>query len=84
MKCLTIFLFFILSANIFAQKFLKPIPGKKMEFLEMQRQFNDWKKTHNLKKEKGWKSFKRWENETQMHTNANGIPVDSKILLSDQ
>ena len=83
MKLTLIFLLFIFATNLFAQKFIKSVPGKKIEFLEMQRQFNDWKKIHNLKKEKGWKSFKRWEHETQLHTNANGIPVDSKIMLSE-
>lgn len=73
-----------IATSVFGQKFLKLSSTKKpIEFKEMQRQFNDWKKTHELKKEKGWKYFKRWENEMQMHTDASGNPVDSKIMLTE-
>src|SRR3989344_9482345 len=87
MKIKIVILFLIMATtylSVFGQKFLKPSPTKKpVEYKEMQRQFNDWKKTHDLKKEKGWKYFKRWENEMQMHTNAEGNPVDSKVLLTE-
>ena len=74
----------ILHSALFGQKFLKTDTTlKPISFKEMQRQFNAWKKTHELKKEKGWKYFKRWEMETQLHTNGSGDPVSSKLMLSE-
>ncbi len=49
----------------------------------MQRQFNAWSKTVDLKTEKNWKYFKRWENEMQLHTNAQGEPGDAAIYINE-
>jgi len=74
MKKLILFLFIALCFNLSAQPFIKKQSQQATGFKQMQLSFNDWKKTHNLKKEKHWKYFKRWEMETQMHTNAKGEP----------
>ena len=67
------FLFFAVTFQ--AQTFLrKNYTSQPLTFKQLQLNFNDWKKTHDLKKERHWKSFKRWEMETQMHTNAKGEP----------
>jgi photosystem II stability/assembly factor-like uncharacterized protein len=49
----------------------------------LQLNFNDWKKTHDIKKEKNWKYFKRWEMETQMHTNAQGEPAFEATYINE-
>ena len=82
MKPYTIALFgFCLSFSLTAQKFLKKKGNEKPAFTEMQRQFSAWSKSTELKKEKGWKYFKRWEADMQMHTNAKGEPADPSIFI---
>ncbi len=66
-----------------AQSFLKKQDKEVTSFKETQRQFNSWKKTHDIKKEKNWKYFKRWEMETQMHTNAKGEPSNEDTYIND-
>lgn len=76
--------FFILSITpVSAQRFLQPQPNRSLSFKEMQLQFNAWKANRNLSNEKGWKSFKRWEMETQLHTNSNGVPVDPAVYINE-
>ncbi len=68
-------LFLVLSVATFqvnAQKFLKNTTNRALTFKEIQQQFNDFKKTHDLSKEKNWKTYKRWEYDMQMHTNTLG------------
>jgi photosystem II stability/assembly factor-like uncharacterized protein len=65
---------FFMQAN--AQKFINPPKDRPITFVEMQRQFNDWQKTTDKKKTKGWKYFKRWEMDMLMHTDASGEPGD--------
>src|ERR1035437_3235034 len=74
MKKSILFLFIIACFNLSAQSFVKKQKNEVLSFKQMQLNFNDWKKTHDLKKEKHWKYFKRWEMETQLHTNAKGEP----------
>lgn len=66
----------LVAARMNAQKFIKPPDGKPITFTEMQRQYNAWTKTVDLKKTKGWKYFKRWEEDMQMHTDAQGEIAD--------
>lgn len=63
-------LLFVVQLN--AQKFITRPSEEPITFKEMQRQFNEWSKTNDLSKTKGWKYFKRWEMEMLMHTNAQG------------
>lgn len=81
--CLT---FIVLVASITfsnAQRFIKKESGKPLTFKEMQRQFDAWSKTVDLKSEKNWKYFKRWENEMQLHTNASGEPGNASIYIDE-
>lgn len=71
---LTLALFVALSFSADAQPFVKPVPGQRITLNEMQRQFNDWKKTVDLKQEKYWKYYKRYEAELIRHTNGRGEP----------
>ncbi len=80
------FLFSLLSmvVNILsAQPFIKKQAGKALTFVEMQRQFSDFKKTHDLSKTKHWKYYKRWENEMQFKTNGHGELADPAIFINE-
>lgn len=72
--------FTILSTVLFvsylnAQPFLKNSSNKALSFNEMKLQFNAFKNAHDLTTQKHWKSYKRWEQEMELHTNAKGVPA---------
>jgi photosystem II stability/assembly factor-like uncharacterized protein len=69
--------------NSFAQRFLQTQPNHALSFKEKQIQFNDWKNSRDISHEKGWKYFKRWEMETQLHTNSNGEPVNPAVFFNE-
>jgi photosystem II stability/assembly factor-like uncharacterized protein len=86
MKFSTFFicLMFIAIINpVAAQNFIHPQPNQALTFKEMQLQFNDWKNNRDISQEKGWKYFKRWEMETQLHTNTNGEPIQPEIFIDE-
>ncbi len=88
MKSLKICLLFTLLIIGFkfskAQQFLKTNPpGKKLSFIEMQKRFDDWAKTTDLKKTKHWKYYKRWENDMLMKTNGHGEIADPAIYINE-
>lgn len=69
-------LFFIsISCFLSGQSFLRNTTGRALTFKEVQKQFDDFKKSNDLTKIKYWKNFKRWEYETQFHTDKNGEPA---------
>lgn len=74
---------FIIVKITAAQSFLQPQPNKSLSFIDMQLQFNAWKKNNDIAQKKGWKYFKRWEMETQLHTNSKGIPVDPAVYIDE-
>ena len=59
----------------FAQNFYKNKTNQALTFNELKSQFNDFKKSHDLSKEKYWKNYKRWEQEMELHTNTKGEPA---------
>ena len=63
------------SCFVTAQTFIKNTSGRALTFKEIQKQFDDFKKNNDLTKTKHWKNYKRWEYETQMHTNTQGEPA---------
>ncbi|MDP3558235.1 MAG: T9SS type A sorting domain-containing protein [Bacteroidota bacterium] len=67
---------FLISTVCFlsGQNFSKNTTGRALTFKEVQKQFDDFKKNNDLSKTKHWKNFKRWEYETEFHTNTNGEP----------
>ncbi len=88
MKALKIYL--TIAATAFcitfssAQAFLeKNTSAKKLTFVEMQKRFDDWSKTTDLKKTKHWKYYKRWENDMQFKTNGKGEPGDPAIYINE-
>jgi photosystem II stability/assembly factor-like uncharacterized protein len=71
----------IISLSVNAQKFIQKKTGQTLRFTEMQRDFNDWASKNDLKTEKNWKYFKRWEMEMQLHTNAQGEPDNQDTYI---
>src|SRR4051794_3567756 len=82
-----IFTFFIIGVmlsvgtSLHAQSFLHKNDKQPVSFKEMQRRYDAWTKTVDLKREKGWKYWKRWEMDMQMHTDAQGNPGDPAIYI---
>lgn len=72
----------LIAFQLSAQKFIKPTTEKPITFTEMQRQYNDWKKTVDLKTNKGWKYFARWEEDMLLHTNAQGEISDPSDYIN--
>lgn len=66
-----------------AQSFIKNNQSRALSFKEMQLQFNAYKKQNDLTKVKGWKNFKRWENEMQLHTNTQGEPSHFDTYINE-
>lgn len=67
-----------------AQPYVRPASvSTPPSFKQMQRNFHEWKKEKDLKTLKHWKYFKRWENETQMHTNAQGEPAGQDVFINE-
>jgi photosystem II stability/assembly factor-like uncharacterized protein len=62
----------LIASGACAQVFLGNKTGEPLTFREMQLQFDEWKKNKDLKSEKHWKYFKRWEMDMQMHANGKG------------
>jgi len=77
MKNLLRLLLLFAFTNAGAQPFVARKNGNEaISFRELQRQYNDWAKSRDLKTQKHWKYFKRWEMDMQLHTGAQGEPVD--------
>jgi len=66
-----------------AQQFIRKQAGKQLTFVEMQRQFSDFKRTHDLAKTKHWKYYKRWEHDMQFKTNGSGELADPAIFIDE-
>ncbi len=64
--------------TINAQTQIKAVQSQ--SFVEMQSQFEAFRNTHDLEKEKGWKYYKRWEQEALMHTMPNGELADPALV----
>jgi photosystem II stability/assembly factor-like uncharacterized protein len=78
--------FLLLSSSMVllqAQQFIRKEEGEKLTFVEMQRQFDLFAKTHDLSKTKHWKYYKRWENDMQNKTNGSGEIADPAIYIDE-
>lgn len=83
MKIRLTLLMAILVKITMAQNFLKNTSNHPLTFKEIQQQYNAFKKSNDLKQQYHWKNFKRWENETQLHTNTKGEPSDFGIYINE-
>ena len=82
---LVLTLFSVITTSLSAQP-VRSGTGASDDFRSLQRDFNAWKKENDLGTLKGWKAFKRWEQETQMHTDAKGepnVPTEYLQALTD-
>lgn len=67
-----------------AQQFLKrETSGKKLGFIEMQKKFDDWAKTTDLKTARNWKYYKRWESDMRTKTNGRGELADPALYIDE-
>lgn len=80
---LIIFLFITTGQNVLAQEFIKSPENNNPSFRQVQRDFYEWKKNHSINEIKGWKTFKRWEHETQLHTNGHGETDGVEAYLAE-
>ncbi|HTL81710.1 MAG TPA: T9SS type A sorting domain-containing protein [Bacteroidia bacterium] len=76
MKNTTLLLCLLVSLSSFGQKFIKPAVDRPLLFTEMQLQFDQWKTDNDLRHKKGWKYFKRWEMDQQLHCDGRGQIAD--------
>jgi hypothetical protein len=63
-----------LSVTAFGQTLFKNPSNKTLSFKEIQLQFHEFKKNNDISTLKGWKNFKRYESDMQLHTNTSGEP----------
>ena len=82
MKKLFFLVTILITTRLSAQKFIKPPVDKAITFSEMQTQYNDWKKTVDLKNINGWKYYARWQEEMLMRLNTNGEIADPTDYLN--
>src|ERR1051326_9583241 len=75
MRSIIIVALTLVSFMLNAQRFIKNTTGRALTFKEIQKQFDTFRKQNNLKTEKHWKSFKRWEHDMSLHTNTQGEPA---------
>ena len=73
--CITILIGIISINYLSAQTFYKNTTNRALTFKELKTQFNEFKKSTDLSTQKYWKSYKRWEQEMELHTNAKGEPA---------
>lgn len=66
--------FLCLACILSGQSFIKNSSNHALSFKEIQLQFDQFKRTHDLSQEKHWKNFKRYEMDMQLHTNGRGEP----------
>lgn len=82
-RTILLVLIFLCTNQTFAQVFLRQHKDSVRSFRQMQRDFYEWKQTHDLNKTKGWKAFKRFEHETTLHTNGHGETEGVEQYLSE-
>ncbi len=52
-------------------------------FVQQLRQFDQWRRSTDITKQRGWKFYKRWEQEQLMHTDANGALVEPELYMRE-
>lgn len=76
MKKFVLSLLLLSFLQVNAQRFIRNHEMRDLTFREVQLQFDQWKDTSDLTREKNWKFYKRWEMEVLMHTDGSGEPGD--------
>ncbi len=76
MKYLFLSISFLFCVQLFfGQTFYKNKTNRALTFKELKSQFNDFRNSNDLTKQKHWKNYKRWEQEMELHTNTKGEPA---------
>lgn len=76
MKSLFLILSLLFSLPILVgQSFITNTTNRALTFNELKLQFSQYKKANDLTNQKHWKSYKRWEQEMELHTNTKGEPA---------
>jgi hypothetical protein len=83
MRYLILLLLITSAPSLQSQSFRKNGMGRPLTFKEMQLQFDQFRKTHDLKTEKHWKHFKRFEADMVLHTNGHGEPDGFKTFVDE-
>jgi len=78
---LKIFLFVLLSSTLNAQPFMHKETATGITFLQAEKQFNEWRKQTDIKKVKGWKSYRRLASELYLHTDGHGNTIAADDYL---
>ncbi|MCW3101852.1 MAG: glycosyl hydrolase repeat-containing protein [Bacteroidetes bacterium] len=67
-----------------AQQFLKKNSSRKrLGFVEMQKKFDEWSHSVDLKTTRHWKYYKRWENDMQFKANGHGELADPSVYIDE-
>lgn len=74
MRVFSSIVFSIIYVMLNGQSFITNMGNKALTFKEIQQQFTAYKASKDLKSEKNWKPYKRWEYDMQFHTNTKGEP----------
>lgn len=69
---LFLFLINFQGSLLFSQDYFHNEEKVPLTLAELQRQFNEWSDTKNLREEKYWKYFKRWEMDMLLHSAPSG------------
>ena len=78
-----LFILFVLPSLASAQIFkLNPNP-KPTSFVELQREFDEYKNSTDLRKAKGWKWYKRWESHYEQRTSMSGAMPNESLFLKE-
>ncbi len=79
----SLLLLFLLPSLAFAQLFNADKKAKSTTFLELQKEFDEYRHSNDLQKTKGWKWYKRWESHHEQRMNPNGTIADESVFLKE-
>ncbi|MFC2081092.1 WD40/YVTN/BNR-like repeat-containing protein [Bacteroidota bacterium] len=76
--------FLSIQQALHSQEFLKKASEiNDVTFHDLQRNFDEWEKTVDLSKTKGWKQFKRWEDFNTKRASEEGTLPDPRIYYNE-
>jgi photosystem II stability/assembly factor-like uncharacterized protein len=76
-------LLFLLPSIAFSQLFKADKKDKPSSFLELQKEFDEYRHATDLQKTKGWKWYKRWESHYEQRLNPNGNIAEESVFLKE-
>lgn len=77
----SLLIIFLFPSIAFAQLFDADKKAKQSNFLELQKEFDEYKHSNDLRKTRGWKWYKRWESHYEQRLNPDGsLPNEAAFL----